>query len=58
MKVLRTFLSLVFAIYAGVRGIEFVQHESNAMILFGIGCLVFAVGYSYIAVSGALKKSS
>ncbi|MDQ8006044.1 MAG: hypothetical protein REI64_14675 [Pedobacter sp.] len=58
MKIVLTFLSLVFAIYAAVRGIDFVQREDNTFVLFGVGCLLLAVGLAYITVKSALKKKS
>lgn len=56
MKTVRTFLSLIFAISVGVKGVEFIQRGSNKWILFGIGCLFLALGVSYIAVKSALKN--
>jgi|GEM_PF-6289231 len=56
MKIFRTFISLVVAIYAAVRGVEFVQQESNTMILFGVCCLLLAVGLSYISVRSLFQK--
>jgi hypothetical protein len=57
MKIFRTFISLVAAIYAAVRGVEFVQQESNTMILFGVCCLLLAVGLSYISVRSLFQKN-
>lgn len=56
MKVIFTFLSLIFAIYAAVMGIEFIKRGSNEFIFFGICCLVLAVGLSYLSVSSLLRK--
>jgi hypothetical protein len=56
MNIIRTFIILIFAIYAAVRGIEFVQHDSNPMILFGVCCLLLAVGLSYLSVRSLFQK--
>ncbi|MFN0290367.1 hypothetical protein [Pedobacter helvus] len=58
MKIILTFLSLVFAIYAAVRGIDFIRREDHTFVLFGFGCLSLAAGLAYITVKSALKKRS
>jgi len=56
MKIILTFLSLVFAIYIATRGVNLLSEPSNTKVLFGLLHIILALGVSYIAVKSLIKK--
>ena len=56
MKIILTFLSLVFAIYVATRGVNYLSEPSNTKVFFGVLYIILALGIAFIAVKSLLKK--
>jgi len=58
MKIILTFLSLVFAIYIATIGVNFLSEPSNSKVFFGVLLIILALGVSYIAVKSLIKSKN